>query len=83
MNDKHYFNIKENLFGFQLVEYNNYELAVKTAELFRLLRKKGITIRKANDFLIATVCIEHNFPILHNDKDFDTIAKHTSLKIYK
>ncbi len=43
----------------------------------------GVTIRKANDCLIASICIENNIPIFHNDKDFDNIAKYTSLKIYK
>ena len=47
------------------------------------LRQKGITIRKANDCLIASICIDNNIPLFHNDKDFNNIAKHTSLKIYK
>jgi predicted nucleic acid-binding protein len=33
--------------------------------------------------LIAVICIENKLTLLHNDKDFDNIAKHTSLKIYK
>ena len=75
--------IKENLFGLEFIDLDSYDLAVKSAELFRVLRKKGITIRKPNDCLIAATCIENNFSILHNDKDFDNIAKYTSLKIYK
>ncbi len=63
--------------------YRAYDFAVKAAQLYRALRRKGITIRKANDCLIAAVCIENNIPLLHNDKDFDNIAKHTKLKIYK
>lgn len=75
--------IKDNLHGLEFIDYNNYEFAVKAADLFRFLRKKGVTIRKANDCLIASICIENNFSIFHNDKDFNNIAKHTSLKIYK
>ena len=75
--------VKENLFGLEFIDFDNYDLAVKSAELFRYLRKKGVTIRKPNDCLIAAICIENNFSILHNDKDFNNIAKHTSLKIYK
>ena len=81
--DKLYQIVEENLFGFKLVDYNAYEFALKSAELFRMLRKKGLTIRKANDCLIAAICIENNFTIIHNDKDFDHIAKYTKLKIYK
>ena len=75
--------VKENLFGFDLVEYDNYEMAISAADLFRFLRLKGVTIRKANDCLIAAICIQNKFSLLHNDKDFNNIAKYTSLKIYK
>ena len=75
--------VKESLFGFKQIDYDNFRLAVEASDLFRYLRKKGVTIRKANDCLIASICIENNFQLLHNDKDFNNIAKHTSLKIYK
>lgn len=81
--NKLYTIVKENLFGLDLVEFDNYEMAISAADLFRFLRKKGVTIRKANDCLIAAICIQNNFSLLHNDKDFDNIAKYTSLKIYK
>jgi len=81
--NKLYTIIKENLFGLDLVEFDNYEMAISAADLYRFLRKKGVTIRKANDCLIAAICIQNNFSLLHNDKDFDNIAKFTSLKIHK
>jgi predicted nucleic acid-binding protein len=65
------------------VIYNQVEIAVSAASLYRCLKRKGITIRKPNDCLIAAVCINQNIEVLHKDKDFDNIAKHTSLKIYK
>lgn len=55
----------------------------KSAALYRSLRKKGITIRKPIDCMIASVAIEHALPLLHNDRDFDQIAKHSKLKIMK
>jgi len=55
----------------------------KSAELHRSLRKKGVTIRKPIDCMIASVAIEHDLPLLHNDRDFDQIAKHSKLKIMK
>ena len=54
-----------------------------SAELYRSLRKKGITIRKPIDCMIASVAIEHDLPLLHNDRDFDQIAKHSKLKSFK
>ena len=56
---------------------------VAAAEIYRSLRKKGITIRKPVDCMIASVAIEHDLPLLHNDRDFDQIAKHSKLKIMK
>ena len=64
-------------------EFNTIEMALEAATLYRFLKRNGVTIRKPNDTLIAAICIQNNFSLLHNDKDFDNIAKHTSLKIYK
>ncbi len=82
-NNKHYEIVKENLQGFNYFNYDAYTFAINAADLFRYLQKKGITIRKANDCLIASLCIENDLSLMHNDRDFDNIAKHTSLKIYK
>ena len=71
------------LSGLERLEINQFLYAEKAADLYRYLRKKGVTVRKANDCLIAAVCIDYQFDILHNDKDFDNIAKYTSLKIHK
>ncbi len=81
--DKAYSIIKETIQGFNYPQFEIYHTAIKAADLFRFLRKKGITIRKANDCLIAAICIEMDLKLMHNDKDFDNIAKYTSLKIYK
>jgi predicted nucleic acid-binding protein len=54
---------------------------VKAAELYRSLRRRGITIRKTVDCMIAAVAIEHSIPLLHNDKDFDPIEKFCGLKV--
>jgi predicted nucleic acid-binding protein len=52
------------------------------AELYRALRKKGVTIRKTNDCIIAAVAIEHRVPLLHSDRDFELIAAHSPLKVF-
>lgn len=56
---------------------------LRAAKIYRSLRKKGITIRKPVDCMIASVAIEHDIRLLHNDRDFDQIAKHSKLKIMK
>jgi predicted nucleic acid-binding protein len=60
---------------------NPYEMAVEGAMLYKMLRKQGVTVRKPNDCLIAVYAIKNNIPILHDDKDFDNIAKYSDLKI--
>jgi predicted nucleic acid-binding protein len=62
------------------VQMLNKELAIKSASNYRWLIKKGITIRKTIDIIIATFCIENGFTLLHNDKDFLPIEKHLGLK---
>lgn len=54
---------------------------VKSAEIYRSLRKKGITIRKTIDCLIAVLCLEHEVRLFRNDRDFLFIAEHFPLRI--
>ena len=46
-----------------------FSIAEKSAANYRLLRSKGITVRKTIDVVIGTFCAEHGFPIIHNDSD--------------
>ena len=61
----------------------NQEIFEKAAELYRTLRRKGITIRKPVDCMIAAVAIDYGVALLHNDRDFDPIEKHCGLKVIK
>ena len=56
------------------------DMAVKSANNFRKLRKKGITIRKTADVIIATYCIENKIPLLFTDKDFVPFVDNLRLK---
>ena len=56
-------------------------LAVQSARNYRELRRKGVTVRKTIDSLIATYCIENNHELLHNDSDFDGYEKHLGLRV--
>ena len=53
--------------------------AVAAARNDRLLRRRGVTIRKTIDMLIGTWCIENRLPLLHNDSDFRPMAQHLGL----
>ena len=56
---------------------------VRAADIYRKLRKQGLTIRKTNDCIIAATTLEHHCPLLHNDKDFAPIAECYPLKVVK
>jgi hypothetical protein len=53
---------------------------IDAADLYRGLRKKGITIRKSNDCMIAAAAMEYGCQLLHNDRDFERIAEACSLE---
>jgi predicted nucleic acid-binding protein len=52
-------------------------------KIIAFYRKKGITVRKRMDMLIGTFCIENNFQLLHDDKDFEPLEKYLQLKAVK
>ncbi len=72
-NDNQYKSIKKSLLAFNILNDDALEMAITSANLYRKLRKKGITIRKSNDCLIAQYSIKYNISILHQDRDFDMI----------
>lgn len=64
------------------LEYFNLvgkDIAIKAAENYRFLRKKGVTIRKAIDVIIGTFCIENRIKLLHSDHDFEPMIEYLDL----
>lgn len=59
----------------------NPSLALQSARNYRMLRQKGITVRKTIDSFIATFCIENKHDLLHMDRDFDGYETHLGLKV--
>ena len=53
------------------------------AALYRRCRRQGETVRKLIDCLIASVAIRAGAPVLHKDTDFDVLARHTELQVYR
>jgi len=81
--DAQYEHIKDILSYFIVLQIPPVQAAVGAAELYRSLRKKGLTIRKSNDCLIAFHAIDLSIPLVHSDNDFDIISKHSKLKTWK
>ncbi len=57
----------------------NSNMVERCAENYRFLSRKGITICKTNDVIIATYCIENQIPLLYIDRDFDPFVKYLGL----
>lgn len=78
--DKDYKLAKELISALTIYDMLGATAALKCAENYRSLRKKGITIRKTADVIIASFCIENDFALLYSDKDFQPFVKHIGLR---
>lgn len=71
---------KSLLLTLPFMEMVGRELAIESAMNYRLLRKKGVTVRKTIDVMIGTFCIHNDISLLHSDKDFEPMQKYLKLK---
>jgi len=79
--DNTFEDIKNILQDFNMLKFNIMEVTNTAIEIYRKLRKSGITIRKSNDCLIAAYAILGDLYLLHKDRDFEEIASKYKLKI--
>lgn len=79
--EKDYLDAKKIMDSLEYHDFVGREIAVQASMNFRLLRKRGITIRKTIDMIIATFCIENGYQLIHNDRDFDPMEEHLGLLI--
>lgn len=77
--DKDYRTAKGLFENVTILEMLGKDMAIKSAENFRALRKKGVTVRKTADIIIASFCIENRLPLLFSDKDFTPFVAHLGL----
>ena len=50
-------------------------------DLYRAARRAGLTVRSGVDCLIAASAIRHHLEVLHDDRDFDALARVSSLRV--
>ena len=81
--DGQYRHIKDIFSYFTVLQLPPLQAAIGAADLYRSLRKKGMTVRKSNDCMIAYYALEFNIPLVHRDSDFELISKHSRLKTWK
>ena len=62
-------------------ELGGYAVCLQAARNYRALRAQGRTVHKTIDVMIATACINWNFELLHNDRDFDLLREILGLQV--
>jgi hypothetical protein len=73
--------VRRQLDAFPFAPMVGREVALRAADYYRMLRRRGITVRKTIDLLIGTFCIEHGHALLHADRDFEPLAAHLGLRV--
>lgn len=77
--DKDYKTAKNIIEDFDVVEMLGQERAISAASKYRSLRKTGTTVRKTNDVIIASYCIDEKVPLLFSDRDFEPFVEKLGL----
>jgi len=81
--DKDFKKLKDYLLEFPIYSPSGTNTYLKAAEIYRTCRKKGKTVRKTVDCIIAAICIENSLTLLHKDRDFGAIESCHKLKCLK
>lgn len=78
--DRNYRQAKSLLTSLTVFEMLGAENAVRSADHYRALRARGVTVRKTVDVVIATFCIADGHALLYSDRDFDPFVEHLGLE---
>lgn len=79
--EQHHDELRAGLMRYPVLVLQTLDDFEQAARIYRVCREAGETIRDYGDCLIAVPVIRAGAQILHNDRDFDTIARHTDLQI--
>ncbi|HEY3380767.1 MAG TPA: PIN domain-containing protein [Vicinamibacterales bacterium] len=73
---------REAMHALPIVESPLGQVVVDDAvDLYRAARRAGVTVRSGVDCLIAACAIRHGLTVLHHDRDFDALARVSSLAV--
>lgn len=78
--DQHFAVALHELTSMPVIRVGGRAVAIQAARNHRVLRAKGLTIRKTIDALIATRCIMEDHELLYSDRDFDPFVAHLGLR---
>ncbi len=75
--------VQEMLLGLPVLQLGGLAGYERAAEIYRECRSAGATVRTLLDCLVAVPAIEADAAVLHADRDFDVLARHTALRVVK
>ena len=53
--------------------------AIRAAQCYRALRRRGVTVRKTSDVIIGAFCVDERIPLLFSDRDFGPMVRHLDM----
>jgi len=77
--DKEFSKAKKTLATLDQYELFGSHMVDRCADNYRFIRKKGLTVRKTIDLIIATFCIENKIQLLFSDKDYGPFVEFLNL----
>lgn len=81
--ERHAFVLRRDLLAHRFLPLDGLADYERAASLYRASRHAGETVRRLTDCLIAVPAIRVGAEVLHKDRDFDAIARHSDLKVYR
>jgi predicted nucleic acid-binding protein len=79
--EAHAAQIERNLRRYPIAPMLDDAIAVQAARNYRVLRTRGITVRRTIDMIIGIFCISGGHALLHDDRDFEPMVAHLGLRM--
>jgi hypothetical protein len=73
--------VQQELSKLETFAMGGVNLAIRASRNYRTLRRRGYTVRKTIDCLIATFCLLNGHSLLHSDHDFDPFERELGLSV--
>jgi predicted nucleic acid-binding protein len=73
--------VRDRILAFPVLHLNGLGGFEKAAELYRTCRTAGETLSSLVDCLVAMPAIDADATVLAADRDFEVLARHTSLRL--
>ena len=83
LDERNFRRVRTILRSYPILRTGGLQTFEDAAQIYRDCRRRGFTIRKTADCLIAAACLKAGVDLYHNDRDFEAIAKVRTLKIYR